>query len=262
VPWLGLRIGIPRIGEKAAATVRAAVLSGLSKSSKCLGPTTAQYLRGQSKHLWDIAAHYLRKQRQHLWALAACRLDKMPNGQRVLVAAMAVASVLGGFVTTSALLQRSTTAAVSAAPPLAPTPAKVTWVSDYEIDRAQQVGRILLSVSPAELLSLYERQGSAALEGYRERWVKIDYPIVSFAKQTFGKTTYDMVEAAAHFQSTFPGKIIAVFGDRKWGARLLMHRPGDQIVAFCQFKEIDSQVVLTNIQQLWFYGTDCDLPTY
>jgi len=41
-----------------------------------------------------------------------------------------------------------------------------------------------------------------------------------------------------------------------------MHRPGDQIVAFCQFKEIDSQVVLTNIQQLWFYGTDCDLPTY
>jgi hypothetical protein len=82
VPWLGLRIGIPRIGEKAAATVRAAVLSGLSK------------------HLLDIAAHYLRKQRQHLWALAACRLDKMPNGQRVLVAAMAVASVLGGFVTT------------------------------------------------------------------------------------------------------------------------------------------------------------------
>ena len=149
---------------------------------------------------------------------------------------------------------------MSAAPPLAQTPAKVTWVSDYEIDRAQQVGRILLSVSPAELLSLYERQW---VEGYRENWVKIDYPIVSLATQTFGKTTYEMVEAAAHFHCVrFPGKIIAVFGDRKWGARLLMHRPGDQIVAFCQFKEIDSQVVLTNIQQLWFYATGCDLPTY
>lgn len=247
--------------EKAAAIVRAAVLNRLSKSSKRLWSTAAPpYLREQSKHLWDIAAHYLRKQGQHLWARAACHLDKVPNGQRVLVAAMAAASVLGGFVTTSALLQRSTTAAVSETP--TPAPTKVTWVSDYEIDRAQKAGRILLSISPAELLSLYERQGSATVEGYRENWVKIDYPIVSLAKQTFGKTTYEMVEAAAHFHSTFPGKIIAVFSDRKWGARLLMHRPGDQIVAFCQFKEIESQMVLTNIQQLWFYGTDCDLPTY
>jgi hypothetical protein len=248
--------------EKAAAIVRAAVSSRLSKSSKRLWPTVAPYLREQSKHLWDTAAHYLRKQSQRPWARSACRLDKVPNGLRVLVAAMVVASVLGGFVTTTALLQRSTTAAVSEAPPSAPMTAKVTWVSDYEIDRAQKAGRILLSVSPAELLSLYERQGSAAVEGYRESWVKIDYPIVSLAKQTFGKTTYEMVEAAAHFHSTFPGKIIAVFSDRKWGPRLLMHRSGDQIVAFCQFKEIESQMVLTDIQQLWFFGTDCDLPTY
>jgi hypothetical protein len=238
------------------------VLSGLSKSSKRLWPTVAPYLREQSKHLWDVAAHYLRKQSQRSWARAVCHPDSVPNGQRVLIAAIAVASGLGGFVTTTALLQRSTTAAVSEAPQPASPPAKVTWVSDYEIDRAQKAGRILLSVSPAELLSLYERQGSAAVEGYREGWVKIDYPIVSLAKQTFGKTTYQMVEAAAHFHSTFPGKIVAVFDDRQWGARLLMHRPGDQIVAFCQFKEIDSQVVLANIQQLWFYGTGCDLPTY
>jgi hypothetical protein len=39
-----------------------------------------------------------------------------------------------------------------------------------------------------------------------------------------------------------------------------MHRIGDQIVAFCQFKEIDREQVLNNIQQLWFYGIRCDLP--
>jgi hypothetical protein len=248
--------------EKAAAIVRAAVLSRLSKSSKRPWPTVAPYLREQSKHLWDTAAHYLREQSQRLWARLAFHFDKVPNRHRVLVAAIVVASGLGGFVTTTALLRRSTTAAVSEAPQLAPPPAKATWVSDYEIDRAQNAGRLLLSISPAELLSLYERQDSNAVEAYRDSWVKIDYPIVSLAKQTFGKNTYDVVEAATHFHSTFPGKIIAVFSDRKWGARLLTHRPGDQIVAFCQFKEIESQMVLTNIQQLWFYGTDCDLPTY
>ena len=133
-------------------------------------------------------------------------------------------------------------------------------MTDYEIERAQKLGRQLLDISPAELLSMYERNGSDAVETYRDGWVKIDYPIMSFDRQTFGKTTYDVVEAAAHFQSVFPGKIIAIFNAQQWGKELHMHRAGDQIVAFCKFREIEREEVLTNIHRLWFYGTGCDLP--
>jgi len=141
-----------------------------------------------------------------------------------------------------------------------PPQPKPSWVTDYEIQRAQQLGRLLLDISPAELLAMYERSGSDAIETYRDDWVKIDYPIKSFDRQTFGKIPYDVVEAAAHFHSVFPGKIIAVFNAQKWGAQLRMHRTGDQIVAFCKFKDIEREEVLTNIHRLWFYGTGCDLP--
>ena len=133
-------------------------------------------------------------------------------------------------------------------------------MTDYEIERAQKLGRQLLDISPAALLAMYERHGSDAVETYRDAWVKIDYPIMSFDRQTFGKTTYDVIEAAAHFQSVFPGKIIAIFNAQQWGAQLHMHRAGDQIVAFCKFREIEREEVLTNIHRLWFYGTGCDLP--
>ena len=133
-------------------------------------------------------------------------------------------------------------------------------MTHYEIERAQKLGRHLLDISPAALLTMYERSGSDAVETYRDGWVKIDYPIMSFDRQTFGKTTYDVVEAAAHFQSVFPGKIIAVFNALQWGKQLHMHRAGDQIVAFCKFREIEREEVLTNIHRLWFYGTSCDLP--
>ena len=133
-------------------------------------------------------------------------------------------------------------------------------MTDYEIEHAQKLGRQLLDISPAALLSMYERNGSDAVETYRDAWVKIDYPIMSFDRQTFGKTTYDVVEAAAHFQSVFPGKIIAIFDAQQWGPQLHMHRTGDQIVAFCKFREIEREEVLTNIHRLWFYGTGCDLP--
>lgn len=141
-----------------------------------------------------------------------------------------------------------------------PPQPKPSWVTDYEIQRAQKLGRLLLDISPAELLAMYERNGSAAVEAYRDGWVKIDYPIMSFDRQTFAKIPYDVVEAAAHFHSVFPGKIIAVFNAQKWGAQLHMHRTGDQIVAFCKFKDIEREEVLTNIHRLWFYGTGCDLP--
>jgi hypothetical protein len=174
----------------------------------------------------------------------------------VVTALLAIGSGLGGYLATSAVLRPP---APQAAAPKPPQP-QASWVSYEEIGHEQKRGRLLLENSPAELLSLYERKGSDAVEAYRDKWVKIDYPIISLAKQTFGKTTFDVVEAAVHFQSAFPGQIVAYFSEQKWDARLLMHQPKDQIVAFCQFKEIQRESVLTNIHRLWFYAVGCDLP--
>ena len=260
-------------GWKAAATSLKAVVAGcLGNSSRFSWATAASYLRKISEYLYPIVASYLRKSSRNLWPTAAGRLrqtteylcticaayfGKLSKTQVALIAAITIASGLGGFVTTTALLQRPADAPATRE---ARPQSKHLWVSDYEIERAQQLGRMLLDISPAELLSMYERDGSDAVETYRDGWVKIDYPIVSFDRQTFGKTTYDVVEAAAHFRSVFPGKIIAVYNAQKWGAQVHMHRAQDQIVAFCKFREIEREEVLTNIHRLWFYGTGCDLP--
>jgi hypothetical protein len=199
----------------------------------------------------------LRQSKEYLGTSVAGHLGQSSKIRIALVAVLAIASGLIGFVTTSAFLQPP--APVAATPETRLQP-KYSWVTDYEIERAQKLGRLLLDISPAALLAMYERNGSDAVEHYRDAWVKIDYPIMSFDRQTFGKTTYDVVEAAAHFQSVFPGKIIAIFSAQQWGAQLHIHRAGDQIVAFCWFREIEREEVLTNIHRLWFYGTGCDLP--
>jgi hypothetical protein len=202
----------------------------------------------------------VRQSAEYLGPTVTDYLGKSSKIRIAAVAALAIASGLVGFVTTSAVLRPP------APPPSAPAArearlqSKLSWVTDFELERAQKLGRQLLDISPAALLAMYERNGSDAVETYRDGWVKINYPIVSFDRQTFDKTTYDVVEAAAHFQSVFPGKIIAIFNAQKWGAQLHMHRAGDQIVAFCKFREIEREEVLTNIHRLWFYGTGCDLP--
>jgi hypothetical protein len=178
-------------------------------------------------------------------------------------ALIALGSGLGGFVSTSALLHRPAPQAatiVASAVPQAPPPLQASWVTGLEIQGQQRLGRMLLDVSPAELLSLYEHKGFDAVETYKDKWVKIDYPITSLGKQTFGTTTYNVVEAAVHFQSVFPGNIIAYFNEKKWAARLLRHQLHDQIVAYCQFKDIQREAVLTQIHRLWFYGVGCDMP--
>jgi hypothetical protein len=260
-------------GWKAAATSLWAIVAGrLRISSRYFWTTAARHLRQSTEYLWPIVATYLGKLSRYLEAIAAegsrqsaeylgttipGYLGKSPKIRLAGVAALAIASGLVGFVTTTALLQRSPPAPAEREAPPQP---KLSWVTDYEVDRAQRLGRHLLDISPAQLLTMYERKGSDAVETYRDGWVKIDYPIMSFERQTFGKTTYDVVEAAAHFQSVFPGKIIAIFNAQQWGAQLHMHRAGDQIVAFCKFREIEREEVLTNIHRLWFYGTGCDLP--
>jgi hypothetical protein len=175
---------------------------------------------------------------------------------------IAIGSGLGGFVSTNALLHRpAAPAAVPASAPIqAPPLLQASWVTGLEIQGQQRLGRMLLDVSPAELLSLYEHKGFDAVETYKDKWVKIDYPITSVGKQTFGTTTYNVIEAAVHFQSVFPGNIIAYFNEKKWAARLVRHQLHDQIVAYCQFKDIQREAVLTQIHRLWFYGVGCDMP--
>jgi hypothetical protein len=231
----------------------------LQQSTEYLLPVAASYLRKSSRYLWAIAATGLRQSTEYLGTTAAATLGKSSKTQVAAVAVLAIASGLVGFVTTTALVRPPAPAPAPAAREARPQP-KLSWVTDYEIERAHKLGRQLLDISPAQLLAMYERNGGDAVETYRDAWVKIDYPIMSFDRQTFGKTTYDVVEAAAHFQSVFPGKIIAIFNAQQWGAQLHMHRAGDQIVAFCKFREIEREEVLTNIHRLWFYGTGCDLP--
>jgi hypothetical protein len=174
----------------------------------------------------------------------------------VVVGLIAAGSSLSGFVITNALLQSRASSELPQAPP----PAKASWVTDDEIEQQKKLGHPLLALSPVELLSIYERNGSDAVETYRDQWVKINYPVASLGKQTFGKTTYDVVKATAHFQSAFPGEIVAYFNEQQWDAQLSRHLPKDQIVAFCQFKGIQSEAVLKNIDRLWFYGMGCELP--
>ena len=260
-------------GWKRAATSLLAIVAGrLRDSSRYFCTAATRYLRRSTEYLWPIVADYLHKSSRYLWTTAArglrqstgylgaavaAYLHKSSKIQIAAVAVIAIVSSLGGFLTTYAFLQQP---APVVATHEVPPPPKFTWVTNYESERAHQLGRRLLDISPAELLSMYERNGSDAVESYRDGWVKIDYPIMSFDRQTFGKTTYDVVEAAAHFQSVFPGKIIALFNAQQWGKQLHMHRAGDQIVAFCKFREIEREEVLTNIHRLWFYGTGCDLP--
>jgi hypothetical protein len=247
--------------RKASRYLCAAAATGLRQSTEYLRPTVAFYLGKASRYLHATAATCVRQSAEYLGPTVTDYLGKSSKIRIAAVAALAIASGLVGFVTTSAVLRPP-------APPPASAPAarearlqsKLSWVTDFELERAQKLGRQLLDISPAALLAMYERNGSDAVETYRDGWVKIDYPIVSFDRQTFDKTTYDVVEAAAHFQSVFPGKIIAIFNAQKWGAQLHMHRAGDQIVAFCKFREIEREEVLTNIHRLWFYGTGCDLP--
>lgn len=259
-------------GWKPAATSLRAIVAGWRRDSSRYASTAARYLRQSTEYFWPIVAFHLgksfgyfrttaasglRQSAEYLGTTVAGYLGKSPKIRVTLVAALAIASGLVGFVTTTALLRPPAPAPVAREAPPQP---KLTWVTDYEIERAQKLGRQLLDISPAALLTMYERKGSDAVETYRDAWVKIDYPIMSLDRQTFGKTTYDVVEAAAHIQSVFPGKIIAIFNAQRWGAQLHIHRPGDQIVAFCKFREIEREEVLTNIHRLWFYGTGCDLP--
>ena len=234
----------------------------LRQSTQYHRPIVAFYLRTSARYLWATAASGLHRSSEYLGATVAAHLGQSSKIRITLVTALAIASSFVGFVTTSAFLRPP--APIAATPEARPQPKysqpKYSWVTDYEIERAQKLGRQLLDISPAALLSMYERNGSDAVANYRDDWVKIDYPIMSFDRQTFGKTTYDVVEAAAHFQSVFPGKIIAIFNALQWGKQLHMHRAGDQIVAFCKFREIEREEVLTNIHRLWFYGTSCDLP--
>jgi hypothetical protein len=212
--------------------------------------------REASSMLRAIVFRYRQIVCEELWPTIAGYLCKTPKTHLAAVASVSVVSAVLGFSATGAFLQRSVAVeAIETAPP----PPKFSWITFYELQQEQKLGRLLLDVSPANLLSMYEREGDTTVDVYRDGWVKLDYPITSFDRQTYDNANYDVVEAKAHFNSVFPGKIIAIF-NAQWHARIATHRIGDQIVAFCQFKEIDRERVMSNIHRLSFYGIHCDLP--
>ena len=150
VPWLRLRAGPPRVGKRAATSLRAIVAGWRRDLFRHLWTTAARRLRQSSEYLWPIvaanfhkssrylcataatgwrqsaeyllpiAADYLRKSSQYLWASAARgrrqsaeyvgtavagHPGKSSKIRMALAAALAIASGLVGFVTTSALLR-------------------------------------------------------------------------------------------------------------------------------------------------------------
>jgi hypothetical protein len=249
-----------RYQHKACEELWPAIARNLCKTPKtqlAAVASVAHRWREAFAMLWVIACRYRHKAGEELWPAIARYLCKTPNTQLAAVASVALVSAVVGFLATSTFLIRPVAVEALEAPP---PPPKLSWITYYELQHAQKLGRSLLDISPADLLSMYERQGDAAVDVYRDGWIKLDYPITSFERQTYNNANYDVVEAKAHFNSVFPGKIIAIFNAQKWHARLAMHRIGDQIVAFCQFKEVDREQVLTNIDRLLFYGIRCDLP--
>jgi hypothetical protein len=246
--------------KKAAARLLANVAEVCAGFFKELAVLAAHRWREASETLWVIACRYRHKACEELWPAIARYQCKKPKTQLAAVASIALVFAVVGFLATSTFLRGPVAVEAHEALEVPPPPPKLSWITFYELQHAQKLGRFLLDISPAELLSMYEREGNAAVDVYRDGWVKLDYPITSFDRQAFNKANYDVVEAKAHFNSVFPGKIIAIFNSQKWHARLAMHRIGDQVVAFCQFKEIEREQVLTNIHRLWFYGIRCDLP--
>lgn len=230
--------------------------------------TAAFHYRKSLAHLrqypWAEYAARLGETIQRLCALTLYRLRHTPKSQLAVMVAVAFASGSFAYLMMGVLWSRPAIVAAGAPAASAPAPAStaMAFATSYEVDRAQKADRLLLAVSPADLLSLYERKGADAVEVYKDGWVRLDYPIVSFGKQSFGKITYDTVESTAHFNSAFPGTIIAFFDEQRWDTQLRKHRPSERLVAYCQFATIDKVQFLANIYRLWFYGTGCELPLF
>ena len=248
-------------GWKKAATRLLANIASLSRGFlKELEVIAASRWREASAMLWVVARRCRHKACEELWPAVVRCLRQTPKTQLAAIASVALVSAAIGFLATSTVLHRPAAVEALEVQVLEAPPPKLSWITYRERQSAEKDGRLLLDLSPADLLSMYERGGDAAVEVYHDGWVKLDYPITAFDRQTFDQANYDVVEAKAHFNSVFPGKILAIFNAQKWHARLAMHRVGDQIVAFCQFKEIEQEQVMPDIHKLWFYGIRCDLP--
>ncbi len=167
-------------------------------------------------------------------------------------AAVVFASCLGGYAAAVAMLPARASESAHA-------PLRTAWVNEHEINQQERLGRHLLLLSPTDLLSIYERKGSAAIEAYRSKWVKIDYPITALAEQSSGGIPYEVIRAIVHFQSAFPGQIVAYFNN--WRPQPTALRSNAHVAAFCQFRDIQPERVLTDINRLWLVVTNCEPAT-
>jgi hypothetical protein len=217
-------------------------------------------LRAQFRQYpWEADAARLRETAERLCRLALYRLRRTLKPQLAVIVALAFASGSFGYLMMGELWSRP--AVVAASTPAAPAPTAMGLRPPMtSTGRKNLIGSSSRSVWPTSSRS--RAQGRRRRRGLQGRWVRLDYPIVSFGKQSFGKITYDTVESTAHFNSAFPGTVIALFDDQRWDAQLRKHRPSERLVAYCQFATIDKVPFLANIYRLRFYGTGRELPLY
>src|ERR1700730_12606283 len=75
-----------------------------------------------------------------------------------------------------------------------PPPSRQQWVTEEEINAQRKLGRILLVLSPGEILSMYDRyDGNVAVAAYVDKWIKINYPAQASSKRTLNRKAYDVV---------------------------------------------------------------------
>jgi len=175
-------------------------------------------LRAQFRQYpWEADAARLRETAERLCRLALYRLRRTLKPQLAVIVALAFASGSFGYLMMGELWSRP--AVVAASTPAAPAPTAMGLRPPMtSTGRKNLIGSSSRSVWPTSSRS--RAQGRRRRRGLQGRWVRLDYPIVSFGKQSFGKITYDTVESTAHFNSAFPGTVIAFFDDQRWDAQL------------------------------------------
>ena len=120
--------------HKSSRYLCATAATGWRQSTEYLLPIAAFHLRKWFRFLCATAAGGLRQSAEYVGTTVAGHLGKSSKIRTALVAALAIASSLVGFVTTSALLRPPAPPPVRHEARLQP---KLSWVTDYEIERAQ-----------------------------------------------------------------------------------------------------------------------------
>ena len=115
------------------------------------------------------------------------------------------------------------------------------WVTQQEIDAQQRQGRLLLTLSPAEMLTLYATGGWDAISSYRGSLVKIDYPFERLTPDS-AAIGFDVTLLNIAANGTSIGKLKAYFGPTSH-AKVLSLRPNDYVRGLCLFERVERDFI-------------------